>query len=178
MDHDAENRQLVEQSCVEFERDLRAFLNGMLRDVHLVDDAFQKTVIQAIQASSKVKPATVRGWLFRVALNVVREQRRGQKRQGQLHRAVWESKSPEDSVETTSGFSEAATEEDRASVRRALARLSSEYREVVTRRIHQDQTFAVIANEMNKPLGTILTWMRRALAELKEMDELKHLAND
>lgn len=178
MDHDAENRRLVEQACVEFERDLRAFLNGMLRDVHLVDDAYQKTVIQGIQASEQVQPATVRGWLFRVALNVVREQKRGLKRQGKLERAVWELDLSEGDVETADGFSEVAAEEDRAAVRKALARLSNDYREVVTRRIHQGQTFAVIAEEMNKPLGTILTWMRRALAELREMDEVKHLAND
>lgn len=178
MGHDAKNRRLVEQACVDFERDLRAFLNGMLRDVHLVDDAFQRTVVQAIQASSQVQPETLRGWMFRVALNVAREQKRGQKRQGKLHRAVWESTLSTGSVETTDGFSEVASEEEKQCVRRALARLDNNYREVVTRRIHQGQTFAVIAEQMNKPLGTILTWMRRALAALREMDELKQVVDD
>lgn len=175
MTHDAENRKLVEQACVEFERDLRAFLSGVLRDAHSVDDAFQKTVVQGIQASPQVNPATVRGWLFRIALNVARELKRGQTRQAKLHRAFWESLPAENNADTLDGLFHAMSKENQKSVRSALARLNDNYRDVVVRRIQKDQTFAVIAEELDKPLGTILTWMRRALAELREMDEIKDL---
>lgn len=178
MAHDAENRRLVEQACVEFERDLRAFLNGVLRDVHQVDDAFQLTVVQAIQASSQVKRATVRGWLFRIALNVARELKRGQGRQAKLHKSVWESGLSVDTMDAADGLSHAVSKENQEAVRSALIRLDERYREVVVRRIQRNQTFAVIAEEMGKPLGTVLTWMRRALAELREMDELRRLPND
>lgn len=177
MDHDAENRKLVEQACVEFERDLRAFLSGMLRDVHLVDDAFQRTVVQAIEASSQVKPATVRGWLFRVALNVARELKRGRTRQGKLHKAVWESMLSQSPADMADGFSHLVSGEDKRAIQRALSRLSDDYREVVVRKIQRGQTFAVIAKEMNKPLGTVLTWMRRALAELREMEEVRQVGD-
>lgn len=175
MPHDAENRKLVEQACVEFERDLRAFLSGVLRDVHYVDDAFQKTVVQAIQAASQVNPATVRGWLFRIALNVARELKRGQARQAKLHKSVWESSPADSNSDALDGLFHAVSKENQKAVRSALARLNDNYRDVVFRRIQKDQTFAVIAEELGKPLGTILTWMRRALAELREMDEIRDL---
>lgn len=176
MPHDAENRRLVEQACVEFERDLRAFLLGVLRDSHLADDALQKTVIKAIQASDSVNPETVRGWLFRIALNEARELKRGISRQGRLHKAVWESVSDADRREDKDAPFFVATEEEKQAVRQAMNRLSEDFREVVTRRVEKGQTFAVIAEEMGRPLGTVLTWMRRALLELAEMQELRNLS--
>ncbi|MCP4784999.1 MAG: RNA polymerase sigma factor [Fuerstiella sp.] len=176
--HDAEIRRLVEQACVEFERDLRAFLLGVLRDPHLVDDVFQKTVIKAIEASSAVNPETIRGWLFQIALNEARESQRRMSRQGRLQRAVWESFSSGAELDTEDGLSHIMSVEEDEAIRIALARLDGNYREVVMRRVQKGQTFAVIASEMNKPLGTVLTWMRRALIELREMNELRRLSDD
>jgi hypothetical protein len=31
---------------------------------------------------------------------------------------------------------------------------------------------------MNKPLGTILTWMRRALIDLRDMNEVRRLSDE
>ncbi|MEO2015411.1 MAG: RNA polymerase sigma factor [Fuerstiella sp.] len=178
MPHDVEIRRLVEQACVEFERDLRAFLIGVLRDPHLVDDVFQKTVVKAIEASSTVNPETVRGWLFQIALNEAREQKRGVSRQGRLQRTVWESFSSGAELDREDGLFYAMSAEEEEAVRSALARLDENYREVVMRRVQKGQTFVMIAAEMNKPLGTVLTWMRRALIELREMDELRRLSDD
>jgi len=175
LDHDAEIRNRVEQACVEFERDVKAFLGGVLRDVHLVDEAFQKTVVKAIEASASVDPSKIRGWLFQIALNEARGLRRVSLRQGRLHKAVWESLPPSSSDETQDALLKLVSLEERAAVRTALSRLSEDYREVVIRRIQNGQTFAVIAEEMDKPLGTVLTWMRRALNELRESEELRQL---
>ena len=65
MPHDDEIRSRVERTCVENERDLRAFLLGVLQDVHAVDDVFQKTVVKAIEAADQANPTTVRGGCFR-----------------------------------------------------------------------------------------------------------------
>lgn len=176
--HDVEIRRLVEQACVEFERDLRAFLLGVLRDPHLVDDVFQKTVIKAIEASSAVNLETIRGWVFQIALNEARELKRGMSRQGRLQRAVWETFSSGAELDTQDGLFYAVSAEENEAVRSALARLDQNYREVVMRRVQKGQTFATIAEEMNKPLGTVLTWMRRALIELREMNELRRLSDD
>jgi RNA polymerase sigma-70 factor (ECF subfamily) len=39
---------------------------------------------------------------------------------------------------------------------------------VVRKRIYEDKTFRVIAEEMGAPLGTVLTRMRSALAKLRK----------
>ena len=175
MPHHAEMRSLVEQACVEFERDLKAYLMGLLRDVHLVEDAFQKSVIKAIESADSVNPQTVRGWLFKIALNEVRESKRRASRQTRIQRAVWETMSATDNED---GLFYVISDEEKQSVREALDRLDNGYREVVVRRIQRGQSFAQIAAEMEKPLGTVLTWMRRALMQLKEMNELRRLSND
>ena len=176
--HDAEIRNLVEQACVEFERDLRAFLLGVLRDGHLVDDVFQRTVIKAIEACSAVNPQTIRGWLFKIALNEARELKRGMSRRVRLQKAVWESNLSEPELDSEDGLKFAISVEEEDAVRSALARLDQNYREVVMRRVQKGQTFATIAAEMNKPLGTILTWMRRALIDLREMNEVRRLSDE
>ncbi|MEZ6130125.1 MAG: RNA polymerase sigma factor [Planctomycetaceae bacterium] len=158
---------------MEFETDLRAFLMGVLRDGHQVDDAFQRTVMRALEAAADVRPATLRGWLFRIALNEARGLKRTDRQQSRLQRAVWDTLSATEQMDAADGLAHAVSAEDRHRVQQALSRLQDNYQEVVIRRIQQDQTFAVIAEQMNKPLGTVLTWMRRALAELRNMPELQ-----
>ena len=68
------------------------------------------------------------------------------------------------------------TEEQKLVVQKALSRLSEDFRDVVIRRIQRGQTFAEIAEEIDRPLGTVLTWMRRALIELGEMTEIRNLS--
>ena len=59
-------------------------------------------------------------------------------------------------------------------VEQALQRLPPAWQEVVRLRIHQNLTFQEIANQLDIPLGTALTQMRRALERLKaEIDRDK-----
>lgn len=178
MPHDAEIRRLVEQACVEYERDLRAFLNGVLRDSHVADDAYQRTVIRAIEAAANVNPDTIRGWLFQIALNEGRELKRQMARQGRLKQGIRNSFTSDREIDDKTGLVHLLSREEQQAVRQALSRLDADYREVVIRRIQKGQTFAVIASEMNRPLGTILTWMRRALLQLREMQELRSLYSE
>ena len=60
-------------------------------------------------------------------------------------------------------------------IRRSLAKLPTDQQEVVRRRMYEGQGFAEIAAEMKLPLGTVLTWMRRALMRLKEDSGLREL---
>lgn len=163
---------------MDFERDLRTFLAGVTRDFHLVDDAYQRMVVKAIEAANSVNPETVRGWLFRIALNEARELQRDIARQGRLKDGV--RKSMPHTTESPDGdaFSQIVTEEEKAIVLQALARLDPDYQEVVVRRLQRGQTFATISKEMKRPLGTVLTWMRRALIQLRETTEIRQLAND
>ena len=175
---DPDHRGLVERACVLLESDLRNFLRGVLRDRDLADDALQRTMVKGIEAAADVNPQTVKGWLFRIALNEAREIRRTAQRQVRLHRAVWESLGQDSEVDRDTSAEGLSDEDVRQAISRALESLDADYREVVVRRIQQGQTFAVIAEEMNRPLGTVLTWMRRALTELREYDDLRDLWTD
>jgi RNA polymerase sigma-70 factor (ECF subfamily) len=172
------NRGRVEQACVDFEADLRAFLAGVLRDSHLVDDAFQRTVLKAIQASESVRLETLRGWLFQIALNEARELRRLQKRgQDLLQKAVWLGWS-EAAVGMSAGSDGLIEEERRQVLQRAIRQLPAELQEIVIRRISGNQTFAQIAEELGCPLGTVLGRMQRAVKQLSDCPELRSLENE
>ena len=178
MQHEADIRRLVERACVDYERDLRAFLNGVLRDSQLSEDAFQQTVVKAMESSSAVDATKIRAWLFRIALNTARDIKRKVGQEKRSQRTVHELASARTFGNIHDGVAQLITKEEQHLLQQALNRLNPDHREVVIRRIQQDQTFAEIADELNRPLGTILTWMRRALSELREMNIIRSLSDN
>ncbi len=178
MTRDAEIHRLVKQACVSNERSLRVFLNAVLRDSHLAEDAFQRTVAKAIESASATNAGSLRGWLFRIALNTARDFQRDIAKEQRNRRAVHEMSAGRPSAAASDSVADLITEEERTLVRKALSRLREEHRNVVVRRIQHGQTFTEIAEELDRPVGTILTWMRRALIELKQMNEIRDLSDD
>jgi RNA polymerase sigma-70 factor (ECF subfamily) len=53
-------------------------------------------------------------------------------------------------------------------VRQALGQLSEAQQLVLRLRIYEEMTFAEIAAQTGKPLGTVLTHMRRGLEKLRQ----------
>lgn len=180
MSREDEKRTLVSQACVEWQDDIRAFLLGVLRGREHLDDAWQRTVVSAMNAAESVEPPTLRGWLFRIALNEARQIRRTLRRQ-----AVWNQKISSEMAQVwfrkSSGQSVAdgalVREELIAEVRRAMERLPEEQRRVVVMRVYDGKSFAQIAEETGRPIGTVLTWMRRALLKMKDDPSLRSLAD-
>ena len=173
-----DNSDLVKDRCVDLEPEIRAFLFGILRDTHDVEDVFQRTVVKAIEASSDVNPETLRGWLFKIALNEARASKRSQslaKSKIEDWRHQFARSSTADVHPKLDGI---LSSERQESIDAAVMRLPKNQREVINRRIRNGQKFADIAVEMNRPLGTILTWMRRALNSLREMREIRDLNPD
>jgi len=64
---------MVESACVQFQGDLKGFLLGVLKNRDLAEDVFQKTAIRAMEAAENARAATLRGWLFQIALNEARQ---------------------------------------------------------------------------------------------------------
>lgn len=174
-------RLMVEQGCVLWESELKLFLFGVLRDRHRVDDIFQKTVVKAIEAADSARPESLRGWLFRIALNEARQLGR-ERRRDIIHRAKHAEQLAAEQPHRLSAVDERwladvglLNEEIVTAIRRSLVKLPSEQQEVIRRRIYEGQTFAEIATQMRLPLGTVLTWMRRGLMKLKEDSALRQL---
>lgn len=149
--------------CVEHGAELRRFVVGVLRDREAANDVLQTVFARAIEQCQTVDTASLKGWLFTVALHEALAQRRRLEVMQKAHLKLWwqparHGETPEESLTRV---------ETVAEVRKALAALPTEQAGVVRARIYDDKTFAQIARETGLPLGTVLTRMRLALEKLR-----------
>lgn len=150
---------------VEHAHELRCFLIGVLRDGELANEALQAAFAKAIEVGHTARDETRKAWLFRVALNEALALRRREAIGDKVTRKVaWTSRSANEETP----FAEVMRFETVQQVRDALETLPADQRQVVQLRIYEEKTFATIAEELNIPLGTVLTRMRLALRKLKK----------
>ena len=144
--------------------ELRAFLIGVLKDHDLAGEALQATFIKALEQGHTARQETRKGWLFRVAFHeALAIKRRGKTYDNNLRKMAWnrsqtEPHAPDDRL---------CRWETVVNVRKALEKLPDNQRAIVSLRIYEEKTFAEIAEELDLPLGTVLTRMRSALKKLK-----------
>lgn len=153
---------LVAGLYLEHAEELRAFLIGVLRSGELASEVLQATFAKAVESGHTAREESLKGWLFRVAYNEAMLVRRRQQLQGKsIRKLAWgrpeQQKTPDDHLTRW---------ETVARVRKALDELPPEQQQVVRMRIYDEKTFAAIADELNVPLGTVLTRMRLALGKL------------
>ena len=163
---------------------MEAFLIGVFRDQHqaaeVVQIVFRKALeyLAQLETNEKLpkskesvagllsKWQSPRGWLFRVAWNEAMLVRRVKTRhQNLLQKAVWNRDLNQ--LEPSAPHSGLVQDETVEAVRKAINDLPEEQRTVVRSRIYEDKTFAVIAEELGVPLGTVLTRMRLAMQKLE-----------
>ncbi len=102
-------------------------------------------------------------WLFRIAMNRIRDEMRRQKRQAE----------PTDpSRMQLGGMADPATAESEellSRLRGALGQLSDSDREIVELRHHAGMSFKQMADMLEEPLGTLLARHHRALRKIKDL---------
>ncbi|MEZ6041429.1 MAG: sigma-70 family RNA polymerase sigma factor [Planctomycetaceae bacterium] len=169
----------VERACVDFAVELKSLLAGMLRSKDLAEEAYQRTVVKAMQASFQVREETLRGWLFRIAVNEARLLRREAKRDTDRIQKAVEQGSFEwlkDLLGSCGSAEQSAMREEVIEkVRKCLAQLPPKQQLVIHQRIFIGKAFSEIAGDIDVPLGTVLTWMRRGLEQLRNDAELQDL---
>lgn len=162
------------------------------KDQELSEEMTQATFVKVV---SKLKAYDERGrfepWLFRIAMNRLRDEMRRRKRQ-----AVPMDMSPGASAGSASGSEKASQwaaaqgkivrqhgDEDRTpleemthneqldAVKLAVEQLSESDREIVYLRHTAGLTFAQIAETLEQPIGTVLARGHRALAKLRKLLE-------
>ena len=125
-------------------------------------DVVQETFLRAYMHLPDLRALSVRGWLFRVAVNASRDVQR---------RAVRRPASPLEDAEgkvlelpSTEEGPEAAAEarERAAAIREALLGLPVDYRVAVVLRDVNDLTYEEIAEVIRVPLGTVKSRISRA----------------
>lgn len=144
---------------------LEQFLVGLLRDPHQAADALQATFTKLVEKGHETRPGTRKGWLFRVAYHeAMFVRRRGAVGDKVVRNVAWSLPAA-----TAAGDDPLVRLEAVEGVRRALVKLPADLRQIVRMRIFEEKTFAVIAEELQIPLGTALGRMRTALIKLRHM---------
>lgn len=176
----SDTRPAVEAACLLWQAEIQSFLLKILRRQDLSDDAWQRTVVRALQSAGSVRLPTLRGWLFQIALNeargILREIRNSLARIPPTNHQLLPDQSSHSPAPLPD--SSAILTETRAVVQNCLNSLPPEQQEVIRQRIYLGRTFSEIATNLQLPLGTVLTWCRRGILKLSEDPRLRDLMKD
>ncbi|MBL8759097.1 MAG: sigma-70 family RNA polymerase sigma factor [Phycisphaerae bacterium] len=111
-------------------------------------------------------------WLFRVAVNRIRDEvRRARRHAAATDPEALDQREIESVQRGAAGPAGPSADgaSDLDALRRAMGRLSEADREVVELRHHAGMSFAQMAEILDEPLGTLLARHHRALRKLKDM---------
>jgi RNA polymerase sigma-70 factor (ECF subfamily) len=122
------------------------------------------TIATKIRAGEYDDQGKFEPWLFRVAMNRIRDEARRAKRQA----------APTE-PEAMAGLAGRAADDGDAEalgrLRRAMERLTESDREIIELRHHAGMSFKEMADLLAEPMGTLLARHHRALRKLKEFME-------
>jgi RNA polymerase sigma-70 factor (ECF subfamily) len=157
-------RELVERHHTELYR----YARSLLRDGPTAEDAVQDAFERAFVALGKypqerIETLSLRPWLYRIALNVVRNFWRGSRREV----SVAETPEPGEYVGVMSGSTSGA--DDKVAwldTLEALGQLSERQRVAVVLRYIEDLPYAGIAEATGWPENTCKTLVRRGIGRL------------
>ncbi len=153
----------ADQLLAEHEAALRNFLGARCRDDDLTAELLQEVAARLVTAAPRLSlNGNARGYLFRIAANVWRDHLR---RELVRRRAALALDSGEPAL-AAAADAPLLERELRAAVRRAVDDLPRVQRQVVELRQQRGLTFQQIADRLGRPLGTVLTQMRAALARI------------
>jgi len=148
-----------------------ALAKSRCRDDDLAEEITQSvfvTVASTIRRGGYAEQGKFESWLFRIAMNRLRDEMRRRSRQA-------EPTDPTTLVISSGDDTSAPVHEadpEVALLRRSMAELGDADREVVELRHHAQMSFKSIADHLGQPLGTVLARHHRALRKLKELMEL------
>lgn len=165
------DREAWRDAFNECESGLRRFLAGKLPQAADVDDCLQSVLLAMLNNQSPIPPAARRAWLFRVAAN---EAAMWWRRKSTTDRVLEKHAETTYQVETDSGNA-IESQETIGQINQAIENLPADARQIVRMRLRDGKTFQSIADELQLPLGTVLSRMRRSMQRLR--DELNGLSD-
>ena len=141
---------------------MRRVAYGILRDVHLAEDATQQAALDMWRDLPQLRdPERFDAWSYRVLVRACHAERREARR--------WLSASP--SVFAAAHGDAFATVVDRDQLERAFRRLSVDQRAVVVLRHYVDLPLDAIAEALDVPTGTVNSRLHRAMDALRAVLE-------
>lgn len=151
-----------------YSRRVYALAQSRCRDADVSEEITQSvlaTVALKVGAGSYAEVGRFESWLFRVAMNRIRDHVRRSRRSLVVGHGG-ELLDRQEAKESTG--SDGATL-DR--LRWAVGQLNEQDREIIELRHHGDLTFKQMADMLEEPVGTLLARHHRALKKLKELIE-------
>jgi RNA polymerase sigma-70 factor, ECF subfamily len=135
-------------------------------------DVVQEAFLHAFQALGTFKgDALFFTWLYRIAVNTAISLRRKRKPVASIHAApsTRDAAEPLDSNDHNRPGHALEQAEQEQRIRRALAQLSVEHREVLVMKDMEGQKYEAMAEALGVPIGTIRSRLHRARLELREL---------
>ena len=167
----AGDREAFGEVVRRWERKIYALAYGILGSVEDARDASQETFIAAYRNLQGFRgEARVSSWLHRIAVNqcITRQRRARVRAETGLEDEI--ESSGEGLLSTRAGESPARASESKQraeAVRRAVASLPQELREVVLMKEFEELTFQEIADALQVPLSTVKSRLYTALRQLR-----------
>lgn len=153
----------ADQLLAEHAPALKNFLGARCRDADLTAELMQEVATRLVTAAPRLqlKNGNLRGYLFRIAASVWHDHlRRDLVRRRGAHVLQ------QDDRTATAADAPLLARELQEAVRRVVDELPAPQREVIRLRHERGLTFQQIADRLGRPLGTVLTQMRAALAKI------------
>jgi RNA polymerase sigma-70 factor (ECF subfamily) len=150
-----------------YQRAIYRVAYGLTRRAEDADDLAQEAFVRAYRALDTFRVGEpLYPWLSRITVNLAyslfrRRKRRPEAELEPLLEAGREWASDDDPVEDLAGREQAAQ------LRASFTELSHEHQAILVLRIVQGQSYEEIARTLNVPMGTVMSRLSRARAELK-----------
>lgn len=147
---------------------VRGFVFAALGDPHAVDDIVQETFTRAWSARERYRnDGRERAYLLRIADRLICDRRRRSGRETHVDDLQWTALEPADGE--TSPLERVTTAEACKLLMEAMDRLSETQRRTLLLRYFGDLDFQEIGQQLDAPLGTVLSHCRRGLLALKKL---------
>ncbi len=143
---------------------LKAFMRRGGASDDLAEDIVQEAMVQVWRKAHLFDPdrAAVSTWVFKIARNKRIDRLRAENRP-----SIDEDNYRADQPEDPGPLEEAASEQAAVTMRDLVSALPREQMQVIEKAFFEDKPHSEIAEELDLPLGTVKSRIRRALARLK-----------
>ena len=135
---------------------LRRYARALTRDVETADDLVQDTLVRALRSEHLFHDGDVRSWLYTILTNLNRNRLRSLARRPVLL-PIDDADAPDMSGPEAGG----------RDISRALATLVEEQRVALLLVVLEGLTYREVANVQNVPIGTVMSRLARARAQVK-----------
>ena len=167
----------MEQLVEKHKGPLYGYIFNMVRSKHEADEVFQEVWFKVIKKATSYKSKNFRGWLMRIAHNIVIDRFRKKKASVSLDDDRDDNRSLLESISGNASGPDVATANSEVAIliEEGVSKLPPDQREVFVMRMKTGLTFREIAKIQRVTINTALARMQYALAKLRPgLEEAYH----